>query len=337
MQRILLLFAITAFSAVCLAQTAWLPSEVEAIYPDARALSINLHEHPELSGHEMQTASTIAGKLRDLGYQVTEHVGGTGLVALLKNGAGPTIMLRTELDALPVEEKTGLSYASKVHAKNDAGEEVPVMHACGHDIHMASLYGTAAIMIRTRQTWQGTLMLVAQPAEETIGGSKQMLQDGLFTRFPRPDAAVALHVVNVVAAGTVGVTPGIQDANSDSIRITIFGKGGDANRIRVCVLNPGSHPYCASGNHIDDMQRDRCIRSRKTREQSILKHLFRAADGFLSRLSNQHKRALPCLPRAYHDRGRTVEGRHMNVVTAGVHHRNFFTGVILGVDLAGVR
>ena len=226
MQRILLLLAITAFPTIGVAQTALSPSEVEAIYPDARALYINLHEHPELSDHEVQTASTIAGKLRDLGYQVTEHVGGTGVVALLKNGDGPTVMLRTELDALPVEEKTNLPYASKAHAKNEAGQDVPVMHACGHDIHMASFYGTAAIMMRTRQTWHGTLMLVAQPAEETTGGSKQMLQNGLFTRFPRPDVAVALHVVNVVAAGTVGVTPGVQDANSDSIRITIFGKGG---------------------------------------------------------------------------------------------------------------
>src|SRR5262245_46899406 len=119
MHRILLLVAITAFPALCLAQAAWSPGEVEAIYPGARALYINLHEHPELSGHEVQTASTIAGKLRDLGYEVTEHVGGLGLVALLKNGVGPTIMLRTELDALPVEEKTGLPYASTIHAKND--------------------------------------------------------------------------------------------------------------------------------------------------------------------------------------------------------------------------
>ncbi len=226
MQGKFLLFAITAVATVCIAQTAPLASEVEAVYPDAKALYINLHQHPELSDHEVQTATTMAGKLRDLGYEVTEHVGNTGLVALLKNGTGPTIMLRTELDALPVEEKTGLPYASKVHAKNDAGQDVAVMHACGHDIHMASFYGAAAIMMRTRQSWHGTLMLVAQPAEETIGGSKEMLQAGLFTRFPRPDAAVALHVVNVVAAGSVGVTPGVQDANSDSIRITIFGKGG---------------------------------------------------------------------------------------------------------------
>jgi amidohydrolase len=226
MKRILFLLLITVLTRVGFSQPPALSNEADRVYPGARALYLQLHEHPELSDHEFQTAEMMAAKLRDLGYQVTEHVGGTGVVALLKNGTGPTIMLRTELDALPVEEKTGLPYASKAHAKNDAGQDVPVMHACGHDLHMAAFYGTAAIMVHTRQTWNGTLMLIAQPAEETIAGSKEMLQDGLLTRFARPDVAVALHVVGVVPAGKVGVTPGVQDANSDSIRITIFGKGG---------------------------------------------------------------------------------------------------------------
>ncbi|MFZ0542245.1 MAG: M20/M25/M40 family metallo-hydrolase, partial [Candidatus Sulfotelmatobacter sp.] len=120
--------------------------EVDAVYPDAHALYLDIHQNPELSSHETQTAAKLASRLRGFGYEVTEHVGGTGIVAILKNGAGPTVMLRTELDALPVEEKTGLPYASKVHAKDDAGHEVPVMHACGHDLHMASIIGTAAIM-----------------------------------------------------------------------------------------------------------------------------------------------------------------------------------------------
>ena len=200
------------------------------MFPDARALYLDLHRHPELSGHEVQTAATIAAKLRALGYDVTEHVGGTGVVALLKNGAGPTIMLRTELDALPVEEKTGLPYASKVRTKDDSGADVPVMHACGHDIHMAALYGTAAIMARTKQTWRGTLMLIGQPAEETITGADGMVKDGLFTRFPRPDVAVALHVFNELPAGKVGVVPGIYDSNDDSLRLTIYGKGGHGAR-----------------------------------------------------------------------------------------------------------
>jgi len=191
-----------------LVASAWAQSptskEVENIYPDAHALYLDLHQNPELSTHETQTAAKLAGRLRSLGYDVTEHVGGTGIVAILKNGAGPTVMLRTELDALPVEEKTGLSYASKVRAKDDAGRDVPVMHACGHDLHMASILGTAAIMAHSKDTWHGTLMLIGQPAEETISGAKAMLEDGLLTRFPRPDVAVALHVGNILPAGGWG-------------------------------------------------------------------------------------------------------------------------------------
>lgn len=146
--------------------------EVDAVYPDAHALYFEIHQHPELSSHETQTAATLAAALHKAGYEVTEHVGGTGIVAILRNGPGPTIMLRTELDALPVEEKTGLPYASKVHAKDDSGHDVPVMHACGHDLHMASLLGTAEIMANSKDTWHGTLMLIGQPAEETIGARK---------------------------------------------------------------------------------------------------------------------------------------------------------------------
>jgi hippurate hydrolase len=135
-------------------------------------------------------------------------------------------MLRTELDALPVEEKTGLPYASKVRTKDDAGHDVPVMHACGHDLHMAAIVGTAAIMANTKNTWHGTLVLIGQPAEETIAGAKAMIDDGLFTRFPRPDIIVALHVDNLRAAGDVGITPGVYNTNADGLRITIYGKGG---------------------------------------------------------------------------------------------------------------
>ncbi len=208
------------------AQTASSSKEVDAVYPAARAFYIDLHQSPELSSHETQTASKLAARLRDLGYTVTEGVGGTGVVAILKNGAGPTVMLRTELDALPVEEKTGLSYASKVHTQDDSGHDVPVMHACGHDLHMAALVATADIMAHSKQSWHGTLMLIGQPAEETISGAKRMLDDGLFTRFPKPDVGVALHVGNDIPAGQVGITPGIYNANADSIRITIYGKGG---------------------------------------------------------------------------------------------------------------
>jgi hippurate hydrolase len=200
--------------------------ETDAVYPAAEALYLELHEHPELSGHEVQTAATLAGRLRALGYDVTEHVGGTGVVAILHNGPGRTIMLRTELDALPVEEKTGLAYASKVRTKDDAGNDVPVGHMCGHDLHMSALVATAAILVQTRKTWHGTLMLIGQPAEETVSGAEGMIHDGLFTRFPKPDAALALHVGNGLPAGKVGVVSGIYDTNADSLHITIFGKGG---------------------------------------------------------------------------------------------------------------
>jgi len=212
-------------SAASLAQTQN-SKDVELVYPDAHVLYLDLHEHPELSGHETQTAAKLTARLRNAGYEVTEHVGGAGIVAVMKNGTGPTIMLRTELDALPVEEKTGLPYASKVHMKDDAGRDVPVMHACGHDLHMAAFLGTADVMAHSKESWHGTLMLVGQPAEETISGAKDMLKDGLFTRFPKPDVAVALHVSNSSPAGMVAITPGTFNTNSDSLRITIHGKGG---------------------------------------------------------------------------------------------------------------
>lgn len=212
------------------AQDASLVRQVDSVFPDAQALYRDLHEHPELSSHETRTAGVIAEKLRALGYEVTEHVGGDGIVAIMKNGAGPVVMLRTELDALPVTEETGLPYASKVRTKDDSGREVGVMHACGHDVHMASLYGTAAIMAHSKDTWHGTLMLVGQPAEETITGAKAMVADGLFTKFPRPDIGVAMHDENGIAVGQVGVTPGYSKAAADSLRITIYGKGGHGAR-----------------------------------------------------------------------------------------------------------
>jgi amidohydrolase len=209
--------------------------EVENVYSDAQALYIDLHQHPELSGHETQTAAKLAERLRRAGYDVTEHFGGTGVVAILKNGPGPTIMLRTELDALPVEEKTGLPYASKVRAKDDAGRDVPVDHACGHDLHMAAILGTAEIMATSKDTWHGTLMLIGQPAEETIGGAEGMIHAGLFTRFPKPEVAVALHVGNELPAGMVSITPGVYNTNSDSVRITIYGKGGHGSAPHTTV------------------------------------------------------------------------------------------------------
>ena len=223
-------------AAVPFVAVAATPSqEANEAYSQAYKLYVDLHQHPELSGNETQTAAKLAAALKAQGYTVTEHMGGTGVVAILKNGAGPTIMLRTELDALPVEEKTGLPFASKVRTKDSSGRDVGVGHMCGHDVHMSALVATAGIMAHTRDTWHGTLMLVGQPAEETIAGAKAMVKDGLFTRFPRPDAALALHVGNELPAGQVGIVKGIYNTNADSIRITIYGKGGHGSAPHTAV------------------------------------------------------------------------------------------------------
>jgi amidohydrolase len=210
-------------------------AEADAVYAKAYALYVDLHQHPELSGMETATAAKLAAQLRALGYTVTEHVGGTGVVAVLRNGAGKTVMLRTELDALPVEEATGLPFASKVHAKDPAGRDVAVGHMCGHDVHMSALVATATIMAQRRDSWHGTLVLIGQPAEETISGAEKMVKDGLFTRFPRPDAVLALHVMNELPAGQVGVVEGGYSSNADSLRITIFGKGGHGSAPHTTV------------------------------------------------------------------------------------------------------
>src|SRR5436309_4765158 len=201
-------------------------SAPKALSPDLRDFYIDLHQNPELSLHEEKTAAKVAARLRQAGFEVTTGVGGTGVVGVLQNGQGPTVMLRTELDALPVEEKTGLPYASTVRVKDDSGADVPVMHACGHDVHMTALVGTAAEMARQKARWRGTLVFIGQPAEERIRGAKAMLADGLFTRFPKPDFVVALHDSPGLAAGQLGFTSGYTLASSDSVDLTIYGKGG---------------------------------------------------------------------------------------------------------------
>jgi hippurate hydrolase len=205
-----------------------LTSEIDAIYPDIEALYKDLHRNPELAFQETQTAAKLAARLRALGFEVTTGVGKTGVVAIMKNGAGPTVMLRTELDALPVAEKTGLPFASSATTKNAAGQLVPVMHACGHDIHMSAWAGTARIMAGQKDRWRGTLMLVGQPAEEGLGGATAMLKDGLFTRFPRPDFALSLHDDDTMPSGTIGYRAGLFRAMSDRVEITVYGRGGHA-------------------------------------------------------------------------------------------------------------
>ncbi|MBL4871597.1 MAG: amidohydrolase [Robiginitomaculum sp.] len=185
-----------------------------------------LHENPELSLMEVNTAKLLAGKLDKLGFDVTENVGGTGVVAVLKNGAGPTVLIRADMDGLPVKEQTGLSYASQVITKNREGIEKPAMHACGHDIHMTVLIGTAEKLVAQKTSWSGTLVLMLQPAEELGLGANMMLEDGLFTRFPRPDYNLALHDNSSLASGKIGIVPGFALANVDSVDITIHGIGG---------------------------------------------------------------------------------------------------------------
>jgi amidohydrolase len=203
---------------------AAIEKSVEADYPKLDALYKDIHAHPEIAFQEEKTASKLAIEMRALGFEVTEHVGKTGLVAIYKNGDGPTIMVRTELDALPMEEKTGLAYAS--HDKTIwNGRETFVAHSCGHDIHMANWFGTAKTLVGLKDQWQGTLMFIAQPAEETVSGAKAMLADGLFTRFKKPDFGFALHD-GAFGYGTISYRVGIGSSNSDSLYIKFHGRGG---------------------------------------------------------------------------------------------------------------
>lgn len=208
---------------------------LESAYPSLDSLYKQLHTHPELSFHETETAARLAKELRAAGVEVTEGVGRTGVVGLLKNGDGPTIMIRTDMDALPVTEATGLPYASKVTTTDDDGTMVGVMHACGHDIHMTCLTGTARLLAELRNTWKGTVMFVCQPAEERVGGAAVMLKDGLFERFPKPKFALALHCDSTIATGRVGFTPGYILANVDSVDITVRGRGGHGSQPSAAV------------------------------------------------------------------------------------------------------
>jgi len=193
-----------------------------------------LHAAPELSMQEKNTSALIASRLGELGYEVSYPVGKYlepgatcyGIVAIMKNGAGPTVLVRTDMDALPVAEQTGLPYASSVRAKSMAGDDVPVMHACGHDIHMTTLLGTAKMLAQLKSQWHGTVMLIGQPAEEVVKGADGMIRDHLYERFPKPDFAIALHDNANMPAGQIGYTPGYFMASADSVNVTIRGMGG---------------------------------------------------------------------------------------------------------------
>ncbi len=218
-----------AACALAAAPAAATPDFAPAVAADYQAhleaLFLDFHRNPELSYRETRTAAIIARELRAAGVEVTERVGGTGVVGVLRNGTGPTVLVRADMDGLPLREASGLPYSSTVRQTGIDNVEAPVMHACGHDVHITSLIGTARQLVRLRERWRGTVVLVAQPAEERIGGARAMLADGLYTRFPRPDYALAFHVAADLPAGRIDVQPGLVASSSDSVDILIHGVG----------------------------------------------------------------------------------------------------------------
>ncbi|KRQ96969.1 peptidase M20 [Bradyrhizobium jicamae] len=222
-------------------------ASIESDYPKLDTLYKEIHAHPELAFQEVKTAARLAAEMRALGFEVTEKVGMTGLVAIYRNGDGPTIMVRTELDALPMEEKTGLDYASRDKA-NWNGREVFVAHSCGHDIHMASWVGTAKTLLGLKDQWRGTLMFIAQPAEEIVSGARAMLAHGLFTRFPKPDAAFALHA-GPFSHGTVFYRSGVGTSAADSLEVTFHGRGGHGSAPHTTI-----DPVAIAARFIVDVQ-----------------------------------------------------------------------------------
>src|SRR6266436_6878787 len=218
--------------SVCGQQTP--QSLADAVLPSLLEIYKDVHTHPELSGHEERTSTIIAQELRAAGCQVTEHLGkyensslkGYGVVGVMKNGEGPTVLVRTDMDALPVEEQTGLPYASNVVAKNDEGKDVHVMHACGHDAHVAAFIGTARALGKLKDQWHGTIVFVAQPAEEIGTGARALLKDGLYDRFGKPNFGLGFHDKADVQAGHIGITEGYTSANVDSVDVTVRGVGG---------------------------------------------------------------------------------------------------------------
>ncbi len=202
-----------------------LSADIETDYNYLDSLFKHFHSNPELSFVEYKTSARLAEELRRAGAVVTEQVGGTGVVGILENGPGPTVLVRADMDALPLEEKSGLAYASRVTQTDIDGKKFPVMHACGHDVNMTSLVGFARQIQKRRDDWSGTLVLIGQPAEERLGGARKMIEDGLYERFPRPDYALALHVASLMEAGKLRLEPGITYSSSDSIDIIVPGVG----------------------------------------------------------------------------------------------------------------
>ncbi len=224
--RYLLLAATTAALIAAPTQAANVTESLKADMPSLMAMYRDFHANPELSMQEVRTPAKLAAEMKKLGFTVTEKVGKTGVVAVLKNGAGPTLMIRADMDGLPIVEQTGLPYASKVRAMARSGVETGVMHGCGHDTHITSWIGTARLLSARKSEWSGTLVMIAQPGEETGEGAKAMLDDGLYTRFPKPSTVIGFHDAAAIPAGVIGVTPGYALANVDSVDISVKGVGG---------------------------------------------------------------------------------------------------------------
>jgi amidohydrolase len=209
-------------------------ANLDELLPKLKNIYTDIHAHPEVSMQETRTAGTAAEHLRTSGYEVTTDVGKTGVVGLLRNGAGPTVMLRADMDALPVKEATGLPYASKVTATDTSGKTVPVMHACGHDMHVTWLIGAATLFAQARDAWQGTVMAVFQPAEEAAAGAQAMIDDGLFDRFAKPDVILGQHVM-VGSAGVLGWRSGVITSAGDSFQIRLFGRGAHGSMPQASI------------------------------------------------------------------------------------------------------
>ena len=226
LSKLALLFLFLTQLMLCVRADTALRATIQEDYPYLESLYLHLHQNPELSFHEEKTSERMAAELRSLGFTVTEKVGGYGVVGVLKNGEGPTVLLRADMDALPVLEKTGKPYASKATTVDGQGNTVSIMHACAHDVNMTVFVGAARRLTAMTDKWRGTLVMIAQPAEEVGAGARAMLKDGLFERFPRPDYNFGLHVSASVPAGKVIYTKGYVMANVDSVDLTVYGVGG---------------------------------------------------------------------------------------------------------------
>lgn len=230
MKHLILLISLILYTAYAILGQKNIQNQVDAIvesdYPRLDELYKYLHANPELSNMEKNTSARVAKELREVGFEVTENVGGYGVVGVLKNGVGKTILVRADMDGLPIKEETGLPYASKTITKDDKDTDQPAMHACGHDIHISVMLGTAKTLAQLKNQWKGTLVFIGQPAEEKVQGAMRMLKDGLYTRFPKPDYCLSLHASAALPAGKVGYCPEYAMANVNSVNITVYGEGG---------------------------------------------------------------------------------------------------------------